>query len=111
MPASPRHEPEINKLFRLASKHRASNLFLHVGLAPMLKLRGVTRETLLPPLSQQCMEQLLLPLLRAEQQQRLDLVQEVSFTHVVDLHKWFRVGAYKKRGVLELSAQAIEIES
>jgi Tfp pilus assembly pilus retraction ATPase PilT len=106
MEASSQREPEINKLFRLAKKYKA-DLYLHVGLAPMFKIKGVAREALLPPLSHQDLHHLVLPILTAEQQHHLDQ-EEVTFAYVVEKDSVFRLNVSKKRGQLSLSARWVE---
>jgi twitching motility protein PilT len=108
MLASPQREPEINKLFRLAGKHQASDLYLHVGLPPLLKIKGTTRETILRRLSQEVLEGLLLPILSAEQQQCLDQENEIGFTYGVEKDNLFRLELSKKRGQITMSAHRIE---
>lgn len=107
MQASPPREPEVNKLFRLAGHYKA-DLYLHVGLAPMLRVRGVTRESVLQPLSQHDLEHLLLPILSAEQGHRLDREEEVTFTYVCAEYN-FRVSVSKNCGQLRLSARWLEV--
>jgi Tfp pilus assembly pilus retraction ATPase PilT len=108
MRALPQREPEIHKLFRLARKHQASELYLHVGLAPMLRLRGVIREGLLPPLTPQDLEKLLLPLLNPELRQRLDQQGEVTFTYAFEDDSQFCLSVSNRSGRLGLSARCVE---
>ncbi|MBY0230120.1 MAG: hypothetical protein K2W96_12635 [Gemmataceae bacterium] len=107
MDASPQHEPEINKLFRLATKHGASDLCLRVGSAPLLKLRGVDRLTDLRPLTQQDLERLVSPILHADQRQRLGLGEKVDFTYAVEEGVAYRVGVSREGGQLSLSARRL----
>lgn len=60
-------EPEINKLFRTASKHVASDLHLKVGQPPMMRLRGNIHRVDMRPLTQEDMDRLIQPILYAEQ--------------------------------------------
>src|SRR5262245_48538260 len=50
-PAEPKKEPDVNKLFRMVMKFEGSDLHLKVGLAPMMRLRGVIRRMEMRPLS------------------------------------------------------------
>ena len=58
----PPREPEVNKLFRMVMKYEASDLHLKVGQPPMMRLRGDIRRVHMPPLTQEDMERLLLPI-------------------------------------------------
>src|SRR6187200_904762 len=83
-PHDPRKgEPEANKLFRMVMKHEASDLHLKVGQAPMMRLRGDIRRADMPPMTQEMMEKLLLPLLTQRQRRILDEEGGVDYCHVV----------------------------
>jgi Tfp pilus assembly pilus retraction ATPase PilT len=106
MKASPQREPEINKLFRLAWKHAASDLYLQAGSPPLLQITGVTRKVEIPPLSGEAIERLLDPILSAEHKQLLSEAGVVEFEHVVEREKWvFHLNVLKKDGQVSLSAR------
>src|SRR5258707_11369667 len=108
MSPEPRREPEVNKLFRLAWKHGASHLYLEVGMAPRLKIRGRFRAVSMPPSSQVDLESLLYPIMK--EQQRQDLAEEgvVEFGHVVGKDECrFDCSVSKTRGQLSLVACSI----
>src|SRR5262245_22284272 len=106
-PASQR-EPEINKFFRAAVKHRASDLYLHVGLAPMVQLRGITREFEMRHLSGEDLERLLFPILSSEQKQTLAESNTVNFTYSVGSDDIvFQINVSREHGDLRLSASKL----
>jgi len=102
-------EPEVNKLFRLARKVRASSLYLAVGTPPRMQISGVTRATNHRPLSEQDLERLLLPLLYEEQQRRLDQGEDVAFTYSFEEGDVYRVSTSKKSGQLKLTAHLVKV--
>jgi Tfp pilus assembly pilus retraction ATPase PilT len=107
-PTEPEREPEANKLFRLASKLRASGFDLEVDSAPLMRLGGVTKATNLRPLSRQDLERLLSPLLFAEQRRRLDQGEHVTFAYTCEEGSVYRVNVSGKGGQLRLSAHRVE---
>src|SRR4051812_39844160 len=72
LPAEPRREPEVNKLFRVVMKYEASDLHLKVGMPPMMRLKGDIRRMEMRPLTQEDMERLLLPALTPKHRRILD---------------------------------------
>ena len=57
----------VNKLFRMVMKHEASDLHLKVGQPPMMRLKGDIRRMDTPPLTEEQMERLLLPIMTPKQ--------------------------------------------
>jgi hypothetical protein len=104
MDASLQREPEINKLFRVARKYRASDLYLDVGSAPRIRLRGVNRHMDMRPLMQEDLVRLVSPILYGEQLQRLGQGEEISFTYAFEEGDAYRVGVCDKGGRFSLSA-------
>jgi twitching motility protein PilT len=101
-------EPEANKLFRMVMKHEASDLHLKVGQAPMMRLRGDIRRADMPPMTQEMMEKLLLPLLTPRQRRILDEEGGVDYCHVVGNDECrFRVSLFKQRGKLSLVSRRV----
>ncbi len=74
-------EPAINKLFRLACKRGASDLYLRVGSAPILTLQGLTRPTEMRPVTADDLEHLVLPILHQEQRRHLEQGETVVVLH------------------------------
>ncbi|MFQ3651961.1 MAG: PilT/PilU family type 4a pilus ATPase [Gemmataceae bacterium] len=101
-------EPEANKLFRMVMKHEASDLHLKVGQPPMMRLRGDIRRVEMPPMTQEMMEKLLLPLLTPRQRKILDEEGGVDFCHVVGKDECrFRVSLFRQRGKLSLVSRRV----
>ena len=104
----PRKEPEVNKLFRMVMKHEGSDLHLKVGLPPMMRLRGDIRRMDMRPLTQEDMERLLLPHLKANHRKILDEEGGVDFSYVIGADECrFRVSLFKQRGRLSLVARRV----
>ena len=117
-PASPKsrvvqqiREFEINKLFRIVMKHEGSDLHLKVGIPPMMRLAGTLRQMQLPPLTEEQMEKLTLPIITDAQAEILADTGAVDFAHVVgDEEGRFRVNLFRQRGRLSLAARAVKTE-
>ncbi|MFL5328067.1 MAG: type IV pilus twitching motility protein PilT [Gemmataceae bacterium] len=106
--ATPKKEPEVNKLFRTVMKHEGSDLHLKAGLPPMMRLKNVIRRMDHPPLSQQEMEHLLFSILDERQKQIFDETGGIDFAHVIgDGECRFRVNLFKARGNLALVARRV----
>src|SRR5579871_2164960 len=107
-PAKPRREPEVNKLFRMVMKYEASDLHLKVGQPPMMRLKGDIRRMDLPPLTQEDMERLLLPLLNERQRRIFDEEGGVDFSHVIGQDECrFRVSFFKQRNRFSLVSRRV----
>src|SRR5579864_3414114 len=108
VPAKPRREPEVNKLFRMVMKYEASDLHLKVGLPPMMRLKGDIRRSDMPPLTQEDMERLLLPVLTERQRRILDEEGGVDLSYVVGQDECrFRVSLFKQRNRLSLVSRRV----
>jgi twitching motility protein PilT len=106
--AKPRREPEANKLFRMVMKYEASDLHLKVGQPPMMRLKGDIRRMDLPPLTQEDMERLLLPLLNERQRRIFDEEGGVDFSHVIGQDECrFRVSFFKQRNRYSLVSRRV----
>ncbi len=107
-PAKVRGEPEANKYFRAVMKFEASDLHLKVGQPPMMRLRGDIQRLNAPPLTQEDMERMLLPLLNPRQRKILDDEGGVDFSYVVGQDESrFRVSLFKQRGRLSLVSRRV----
>jgi twitching motility protein PilT len=103
-----RREPEVNKLFRMVMKYEASDLHLKVGVPPMMRLKGDIRKMEMPPLTQEDMERLLLPLLNERQRRIFDEEGGVDFSHVVGNDECrFRVSFFKQRNRYSLVSRRV----
>jgi twitching motility protein PilT len=108
VPAEPRREPEVNKLFRMVMKHEASDLHLKVGQPPMMRLHGDIRRMDMRPLTHDDMERLLLGQLNARQRRILDEEGGVDFSYVIGNDECrFRVSLFKQRNHLSLVARRV----
>src|SRR5262245_19929853 len=108
-PAELRREPEVNKLFRMVMKHEGSDLHLKVGLAPMMRLKGIIRRMEMKPLTQEDMERLLYPTLTPAQRQTLDNTGGIDYSYVIGADECrFRVNLFKQRGRLSLVARRVK---
>ncbi len=106
--ATAKKEPEANKLLRMVMKHEASDLHLKVGQPPMMRLRGDIQRVKAPPLTQEDMERMLLPLLAEKHKQILEDEGGVDFSYVVgDDECRFRVSLFKQRGRLSLVSRRV----
>jgi hypothetical protein len=108
----PKHvELEVDKLFRMVMKHEGSDLHLKVGLPPMMRLAGTLRQMQLPPLTEERMELLTLPMLSEAQAAILAETGGVDFAHVIgDEEGRFRVTLFRQRGRLSLVARSVKTE-
>src|SRR5262245_2158681 len=104
----PKGEPEVNKYFRAVMKFEASDLHLKVGQPPMMRLRGDIQRLNAPPLSQDDMERMLLPVLTARQRRILDEEGGVDFSYVAGNDECrFRVSLFKQRNRLSLVSRRV----
>lgn len=104
-------EMEVDKLFRMVMKHEGSDLHLKVGLPPMMRLAGTLRQMQLPPLTEERMEALTLPMLSEAQAAILAETGGVDFAHVIgDEEGRFRVNLFRQRGRLSLVARSVKTE-
>ncbi|MCC6417785.1 MAG: PilT/PilU family type 4a pilus ATPase [Gemmataceae bacterium] len=107
-PADPRKEPEVNKLFRMTMKLEGSDLHLKVGQPPMMRLKGDIRRMEMPPLTQEQMERLLLPLLDVKKRKILDEEGGVDYSYVIGQDECrFRVSLFRQRNRLSLIARRV----
>lgn len=108
IPAETRREPEVNKLFRAVMKHEGSDLHLKVGLPPMMRHRGIIKKMDLPPLTQEQMEKLLLPIMSEKSQRQFEETGGADFAHVIGNDECrFRVNLMKQRGKWSLVARRV----
>ena len=108
LPAEAKKEPEVNKLFRAVMKHEGSDLHLKAGLPPMMRHRGIIKKMDLPPVSQEAMEKLLLPIMGAKQKLVFDDTGGSDFAHVIGNDECrFRVNMFRQRSKLAMVARRV----
>ncbi|MCS7166304.1 MAG: PilT/PilU family type 4a pilus ATPase [Gemmatales bacterium] len=107
-PAEPRKEPEVNKIFRAVVKLEGSDLHLKVGQPPMVRVKGLIRRLEAPPLTQEDMERLLLPIMKEHHRKVFFETGGVDFAHVIgDEEHRFRVNLFRQRGKWGLVARRV----
>jgi twitching motility protein PilT len=79
-----REELEVNKLFRALIKFNGSDLHLKVGRPATIRVRGALRELDLPPISEEEMKRLILPMMDERQLQIFYDEGGADFAHVVE---------------------------
>lgn len=104
----PRKEIEINKVFRLAIKHKASDIHLQVDRPPILRIRGGLKTLDMPPISESQMIELTFPMM---DQRNLDIFHRdggADFSKLVSLQDdpWrFRVNLLTQLGKVGMVAR------
>jgi len=108
VPAEARKEPEVNKLFRAVMKHEGSDLHLKAGLPPMMRHKGIIKKMDLPPLTQDHIERLLMPIMTQKSQTVFEETGGCDFAHVIGHDECrFRVNILKQRGKWSLVARRV----
>ncbi|MBT4867966.1 MAG: twitching motility protein PilT, partial [Planctomycetaceae bacterium] len=105
-------EVEINKIFRLAIKHDASDIHLQVNRPPVLRVKGTLRELQMDPIGEEQMVDLCFAMM---DQRNLDIFHRdggADFSKVVndeDDDPWrFRVNLMTQLGLVGMVARKIE---
>jgi len=107
----PRKEIEINKIFRLAIKHNASDIHLQVGRPPILRIRGGLKTLDMSPITESQMIELTFPMM---DQRNLDIFHRdggADFSKVLELNNdpWrFRVNLLTQLGLVGMVARKVE---
>src|SRR5260370_25139593 len=79
-----RGELEVNKLFRALIKFGGSDLHLKVGKPATMRVRGTLRELEMPPISDEEMKRLILPMMDEQQSETLYAGGGADCAHVVE---------------------------
>lgn len=101
---------EIDKLFRALVKFEGSDLHLKVGRPPYIRVAGSLRPLNHPPIDDEQMVRLILPMLDERLRRILEDEGGCDFAHVVDVDgvNWrFRVNVLQQMGYLGLVARRI----
>lgn len=104
-------EIELDKLFRLAIKHDASDIHLQVNRPPIFRVKGTLRELEMPPITESGMIELTFPMM---DQRNLDIFHhdggaDFSKTLIHEEDPWrFRVNLMTQIGLIGMVARKIE---
>src|SRR6516164_8438975 len=79
-----RGELEVNKLFRALIKFNGSDLHLKVGRPATIRTRGTLRELEMPPISEDDMRRLIMPMMDERQTGIFFEEGGADFAHVVE---------------------------
>ena len=105
------NELEINKLFRIVTKHDGSDLHLKVGSPPLMRLAGQLRQMQLPEMSTSDLAKLTLPMLNDRLNRVLEETGGVDFAHILPNDEGrFRVNLFRQRGKLSLVGRRVNNE-
>lgn len=105
-----RKEPRINKFFRAAMKHNASDLHLKAGSKPHMRVAGVIRPTSGEPLSNNDILKLVFEIMDEEQRRQFREKGAMDFAHQVGEEDRFRVNVFRQRGQTSLAARRVPLE-
>lgn len=107
----PRKELEIDKIFRLSVKNKASDIHLQVGRSPILRIRGALKELDIPPITESQMIELTFPMMDERNLAIFHRDGGADFSKVVTLDNdpWrFRVNLLTQLGKVGMVARRIE---
>jgi len=102
---------EVDKVFKMAIKHNASDIHLQVGKPPILRIRGALRDLQMDPITESGMVELLFPMM---DQRNLDIFHRdggADFAKIVkqDGRDWrFRVNLLTQLGKVGMVARKVE---
>ncbi len=103
-------ELEVNKLFRACVKQEASDLHLKVGKPPMVRVGGTLRSLNRPPIGDEEMVSMLLPLMNDRNRKIFDRDGGADFAHTLDVDgtMWrFRVNLLQQLGHMGMVARRV----
>ncbi len=101
---------EVDKIFRALVKLEGSDLHLKVGQPPMVRVRGELRPLNRPPIENEEMVRLLIPMMDDRNLEIFDREGGADFAYVVDIDgvSWrFRINILKQLGKIGLVARRI----
>jgi twitching motility protein PilT len=107
---SEQRELEIDKLFRVAIRLKASDVHLRVDCQPAVRLRGTLRSLNRGPLTDREMEQLCMPLLDERNQRIFEETGGADFAYTVECDgqkRRFRVNLLRQLGHIGLVARLV----
>lgn len=104
-------ELEVDKIFRQAIKHGASDIHLQVGRPPVLRIKGALRDLQIEPITESRMIELIFPMM---DQRNLDIFHQdggadFAKTIIQDGEEWrFRVNLLTQLGRVGMVARKVE---
>ncbi len=101
---------EVDKLFRALVKLEGSDLHLKVGQPPMVRVRGELRPLSRPPIENEEMVRLLIPMMDDRNLEIFDREGGADFAYIVEIDgcSWrFRINLLKQLGKIGLVARRI----
>jgi twitching motility protein PilT len=101
---------KLDTLFGVAAKHKASDLHIKVGKAPLLRIGGIVRALEMDPITQEDAERLLFPILSLDQRKHLDKLGGIDFAYSAPGVGRFRVNLFRQRGSLSMAARRVLTE-
>jgi twitching motility protein PilT len=104
---APDHEPELNKFFKVAIKHLASDLHLKVGQPPKIRIYGQLKNTSGEVMTEERIEQLVFEILTPEQKEFFLKTGTLDFAYETDLEHRFRINIFRQRGMTSLSSRRV----
>ena len=108
--AAPRHRLEIDRLFEALVKFKGSDLHLKVGQPPIIRVKGSLQPLKAPPIDDEQMQRLCLPMLDDRRRKILEADGGCDFAHVATVEgvRWrFRVNLLTQQGSLGLVARRV----
>jgi twitching motility protein PilT len=106
----PSHEPELNKLLRVAVKNLASDLHLKVGQPPKLRIQGQLKDTTGEPITQKRIEHIVSQILTDAQKRTLINTGTLDFAYSIEDRERFRMNIFRQRGLTSLAARRVNTE-
>lgn len=104
---SSKHDPELNKYFRAATKTRASDLHLKVGQPPKLRIFGELKNTTGEIMTASRIEEMIFEILSPAQKEFFLEHGTLDFAHEVDGEQRFRTNLFRQRGMISLAARRV----
>ncbi|MCA9223026.1 MAG: PilT/PilU family type 4a pilus ATPase [Pirellulaceae bacterium] len=105
-----KQELEVDKIFRALVKLEGSDLHMKVGRPPIVRVHGTLRELNRPPISEEEMVRLLVPMMdeRARKTWEREVGADFAYTVDVDGVTWrFRINMFQQLGKMGLVARRV----
>lgn len=99
--------PEIDKLFELTAKHKASDLHIKAGNPPVLRISGSMRSLDASPLTSQEIERLVYPMLTHEDLEKFKDTGDLDTAYSIPQVGRFRINLFRQRGNVGMVARRV----